>query len=485
MSSHDKNICKWICHNCGHENQMKRKIGMGKAKMRCEVCDYVVIFDAITEKKEVVDGESASLTGGGVWKSVKRILFEPCVLTVVVVSIITVVVPATFLDSIFTDWIMRPIQKLDGILSTFFSGGIRAKVGGSLLGIVALVISYLICYCFKIQYYKVYKFLCTFFIIIGAVLFLVEYDTVWKCIYMVLISSFIFCAIGHFVMIVEDDGRSLGSVLSNMFYVILVSVVFFVILTAFLIYYSTTSPLVSYMKCDYNKAIQLNPRYTDAYFKRGNTYFDNRDYDRAMADYSKAIQLDPRYTFAYYNRGNTYFNKGNYDQAIVDYSKTIQLDSQYTVAYYDRGNAYFKNDNYDQAIIDYSKAIQLNPEYADAYRDRGEAYLNKGDYMNALYDYTAAISFDPNYKYLLYQIRGLIYDIKKDYAKAIVDYTSSIQLNPEYADAYRCRGKAYFNKGNYNQAVIDFETALRINPNDVEAKQYLKKAYKRKIGKTR
>ncbi len=54
---------------------------------------------------------------------------------------------------------------------------------------------------------------------------------------------------------------------------------------------------------DYNKAIELNPKYALAYFNRGYSKNELKDYDGAIADYNKAIELDPNYATAYNNRG--------------------------------------------------------------------------------------------------------------------------------------------------------------------------------------
>jgi len=42
----------------------------------------------------------------------------------------------------------------------------------------------------------------------------------------------------------------------------------------------------------YNKAIELNPQYAEAYNHRGNIYFDKKEYDKAFQDYDKVIELD-------------------------------------------------------------------------------------------------------------------------------------------------------------------------------------------------
>ena len=52
-----------------------------------------------------------------------------------------------------------------------------------------------------------------------------------------------------------------------------------------------------------------------AYEKKG-------DYDLALEDYNKVIELNPNYAEAYYSRGMAYGKKGDYDLALVDYNMT-------------------------------------------------------------------------------------------------------------------------------------------------------------------
>ena len=107
------------------------------------------------------------------------------------------------------------------------------------------------------------------------------------------------------------------------------------------------------------------------HFKKGVSYQEKGQWDKAIAEYNKAIELNPEYSKAYNNRGLAYADKGQYDQAISDYTKAIELSPKLAEAYYNRGIAYRHKGHYDQAISDYTKAIELNPEYAEAYIQSG------------------------------------------------------------------------------------------------------------------
>jgi tetratricopeptide (TPR) repeat protein len=113
---------------------------------------------------------------------------------------------------------------------------------------------------------------------------------------------------------------------------------------------------------------------------KGRSYFDIRQWDKAIAEYNEAIELDPKYADAYFNRGNANFNKGQYDQAIADYTKAIEINPMLADAYANRGLAYAQGKGqFDQAISDFNKAIGINPRSAKAYNLRAVTYYYQGE----------------------------------------------------------------------------------------------------------
>ncbi len=62
-----------------------------------------------------------------------------------------------------------------------------------------------------------------------------------------------------------------------------------------------------------------------AYNKRGVAYARKGQYDQAISDFNKALEINPRYATAYYNRGIAYKDKGQYDKAWEDVHKAQDL----------------------------------------------------------------------------------------------------------------------------------------------------------------
>ena len=134
-----------------------------------------------------------------------------------------------------------------------------------------------------------------------------------------------------------------------------------------------------------------------------------------LENFNKAIQLQPDYVNAYYNRGTAYINKGEYNQAIKDFSKTIDLDFEHVVfAYRGRGVAYYAEDRFHRAIDDFSKVISLTPDDPFAYLGRGQAYRNLLVFEKAIQDFSTAIRLKPDEAADAYTERGVTYHCKGD-----------------------------------------------------------------------
>ncbi|MBW1693617.1 MAG: tetratricopeptide repeat protein [Deltaproteobacteria bacterium] len=54
----------------------------------------------------------------------------------------------------------------------------------------------------------------------------------------------------------------------------------------------------------------------------GNTHLGKGEYDRAISYYNKALEKNPVYANAYIGRGIVYSLKGQYDQAISDFNES-------------------------------------------------------------------------------------------------------------------------------------------------------------------
>ncbi|MFZ4589539.1 MAG: tetratricopeptide repeat protein [Ignavibacteria bacterium] len=182
------------------------------------------------------------------------------------------------------------------------------------------------------------------------------------------------------------------------------------------------------------------------YFYRGLSYYYSHDFESAISDYNKTIEINPKYALLYYYRGLAYFYSNDLSKALSDV--TTALESEHI--YYE----------------DYVLKIYFNA--TDAYIYRGFIHYNLKDYSSSISDYSKAIQLNPKYE-LAYFLRGKVNFILDDFPSAKSDFTNAIDANPEYIEAYINRGNTYIKLQHYSYALIDFEKAIELNNNSAEA----------------
>jgi tetratricopeptide (TPR) repeat protein len=139
-----------------------------------------------------------------------------------------------------------------------------------------------------------------------------------------------------------------------------------------------------------NKALQVDPNYSPAYYLRGNIKDNFEDRHGAMKDYNMALEKNPKFADAFFARGNVKMKLQDYYGAIADYSTAIGINENYIEAYFNRGRAKQFLLAYEDAINDCSKIIQINPNNIDAFYMRGILRINFGDLKNGCLDLSKA-----------------------------------------------------------------------------------------------
>ncbi|MBS4012137.1 MAG: tetratricopeptide repeat protein [Bacteroidetes bacterium] len=120
----------------------------------------------------------------------------------------------------------------------------------------------------------------------------------------------------------------------------------------------------------FTAATEKNPKFADAYFRRGLAKDNLGLTEEAIEDYSTAISIEEKPVF-YNNRGINKAILGIYEEAIHDYNMAIELDNKYAIAYINRGYAYSEIGRLIDACKDFNKALELEhfmaPSLIEAY----------------------------------------------------------------------------------------------------------------------
>ena len=202
-----------------------------------------------------------------------------------------------------------------------------------------------------------------------------------------------------------------------------------------------------------------------AYIERGDVYYKQKQYEKALADYYQAIRLDPNFAKAYIYRGDVYYNQKQYEQALSEYNQAIRLNPNDELTYNNRGVVYYFQKQYEQALADFDQAIRIDPNYAKTYINRGLVYSAQLQYEQALADYNQAIRIDPSLA-MAYNNRGYLYHNQRKYEQALADYNQAIRLDPNNAIFYSNRGNAYRSKDDKARAIADYVRILELSDDE-------------------
>lgn len=106
----------------------------------------------------------------------------------------------------------------------------------------------------------------------------------------------------------------------------------------------------------YQKVIELDPTYVEAYNNLGIIYQMVGDMDRAFGAYQKSTEINPRYEKGYNNLGILLFLKGRYEEAVEAFQKALAINSNNIESHINLGILFKKKDEWEKATESYQKA---------------------------------------------------------------------------------------------------------------------------------
>jgi TolB-like protein/Flp pilus assembly protein TadD len=114
-------------------------------------------------------------------------------------------------------------------------------------------------------------------------------------------------------------------------------------------------------KREFQRAIELDPNYANAYHWLGYIYYAPAgEFDAAITEVKRALELDPLSPAFNVHLGDTYIMARRYPEAILQLRKTLELDPDSSYAHATLGDALALSGQLDQAITEYKKAYELD-----------------------------------------------------------------------------------------------------------------------------
>ena len=119
---------------------------------------------------------------------------------------------------------------------------------------------------------------------------------------------------------------------------------------------------------------ETQKEYAHEYYLMGNECITKaHDANAAIRCFDKALNLNPNYVEAWVRKGVTLLDIGEDYDAQVCLNKAVKLSPKSFKARYNRGKCLLKLKYYDEAILDFQQAISINPKHAASHE-----YLAEG-----------------------------------------------------------------------------------------------------------
>ncbi len=237
------------------------------------------------------------------------------------------------------------------------------------------------------------------------------------------------------------------------------------------------------------------------YESRGNSYYENGEYDKAIECYNKALDKNSKRESIYCGKAKALKALGKYNEALECCEKALSLDSHSADAYNTKGSSFIGLSKNKEALESYKKALELDPEnptylsnvsfalnglekyeealtYSEnavkrnprltaAYINMGNALEGLGKTEEALKSYDKAIKFDPK-EPRAYSNKGCaLQNIYKD-REAIENFDKALGIDPKYHEALYYKADSLIYLGNYEEAVKCLDKSIELNPDNAE-----------------
>lgn len=203
----------------------------------------------------------------------------------------------------------------------------------------------------------------------------------------------------------------------------------------------------------------------ELYFKRGYSYMETGNDEKAKADFYEIKDIDNKYAFPanYYYSHITYKQK-NYEQALAGFKRLVGNETFGTVVPYYITQIYFIQGKYDIVVKEAPELLNdsANVQKADEInRMIGESYFNLKDYNNALtFLKKTPMGSSPSGNYAI----GYCYYKINDCANAVSHFEKVTELKDSLSqNAWYHMGDCYVKMGEKLKAKNAYYSAYQLN----------------------
>lgn len=212
----------------------------------------------------------------------------------------------------------------------------------------------------------------------------------------------------------------------------------------------------------FERAIEINPQFTQAYLSAGDIYRERGDFASAEHQYAQAAEVEPRNFDAQYFHGLSLQLLARFGEAIRAYLRALALRPEDYQANLNIATAYLQVGEAEQGLSYAQRAVRINAASGEARVNLGSIYAGLGRHQDAVTEYQQAAELMPLNGSLLLNLANSLYQLGR-YAEAANTLEEAVVVGPT-AIAWERLGASRYKLGQANEAETAFRTALQLDP---------------------
>jgi tetratricopeptide (TPR) repeat protein len=199
------------------------------------------------------------------------------------------------------------------------------------------------------------------------------------------------------------------------------------------------------------QAAQAQAQFADLHNMLGVIWHAQGRFADAEEAFERALQINPLYTEAALNLSVTYNDRGKYHKAREIYGKVLE-----------------RSTGQPRHLDPYARG-----KLANMHADLGDAYAALGLHDDAVRELERALELCPNFVDIRTRL-GNVFRDRGDAPSAVAAYEQVKAIKPEYVPARLALGLALYALGRKAEAIAEWEAVVAASPGDRRARAYLR-----------
>lgn len=214
----------------------------------------------------------------------------------------------------------------------------------------------------------------------------------------------------------------------------------------------------------------------DFYVKKGNEFYKEGKWDKAIEQFQLAIGINPGHMGARQNLGLAYQSKRDLTHAIEVFQAIKKDDPLFVPAYISLGLVYVQKGRYKDAEREYADAVGLEPDNLVAHLNLATVLAKQGEFGRASRAARRGLKISPSSPHLHLLLANIYYSMEK-YPAAALEYQKALKAEPQATVPRVNLAMALAKIGKFDKALVQMEIVRSFEANLPQIPLYLGKIH--------